>query len=289
MSSRRDIDHALDEIDENIHLFERTLRTRVEIPEVQAARVLALLDGSNQQDTVRALAESIAARLGAECRIHSLSAGGEGAPLTDDRDRLPFEILELVEREDFGLVVLPTPFLEDYLSLGAASLGVVADVLLARSPVPMIHVREPIEDIGALLERGVLITVDAGAEACRAAGWMWRLTEGPLQVLVAMSSAEHHAVLEFGRTAADPVTEEDIGRRLGDEVSPLLAALQALARGADRVVEGHAYPEELREVLRREDFPVCFCAVPGRESPDQTGPLARESVRYCRGPVLVVP
>ncbi|MEQ8764675.1 MAG: universal stress protein [Planctomycetota bacterium] len=289
MNQQRDIDHALTEIDENIHLFERTLKKRTDLPEVSASRVLALSDGSNQDESVLRLAELVADRLGAELVRRELGPGGGEAPLTDDRDRLPFEVLEQIDEQSIGLVVLPTPFLEDYPSLGATSLGVVADVLLARSPVPMIHVRQPLEDPRAVLESGVLVCLEADPETRRAAAWLWRLVPGPLQVLVALASAEHHAILKFSRGEEQPVTLEDIGQKLGEQISPLLATMQERARQEGRRVEGHAYPDELREVLVQESFPLCLVVVPGREDPDHTGPLARECVRYTRGPVLVVP
>lgn len=109
------------------------VEARVELEPAHVANVLAVLDGSDQDATVRVLAAAMAARTGAAVR--ELQPAGA--------DALP-EILAAAK--DCQLVVVPSPFRRDYTTAGQQSLSTTVDLLLARAPAAVCLARAPVAD-----------------------------------------------------------------------------------------------------------------------------------------------
>lgn len=95
--------------------------------------VLAVRDGTNQDDTVTALARAVAARSGAA--VHELHS--------DAPDAVP-AILEAAAGCE--LIVAPSPFRHDYADVGAHSVSTTIDLLIARSPAAVCLARAAIDE-----------------------------------------------------------------------------------------------------------------------------------------------
>ncbi|MGE3175341.1 MAG: hypothetical protein AB7O97_22140 [Planctomycetota bacterium] len=95
--------------------------------------VLAVFDGTDQDATVRALAQAMAARTGAELRDVRPAAA----------DALP-EILAAAA--GCQVVVAPSPFRRDYATEGQHSLSTTIDLLLAQSDAAVCLARAPVAD-----------------------------------------------------------------------------------------------------------------------------------------------
>jgi hypothetical protein len=108
----------------------------VELAPAAVRGVLAVLDGTDQDPTVRALASALAARTGAEVRELEVIAGAAGDPL---------EVI-LAAAEDVDVVVVPSPFQRDFSSEHRESLSTTVDLLLCRCKAALCLARGPVAD-----------------------------------------------------------------------------------------------------------------------------------------------
>ncbi len=166
--SNRDIDTTVDQ-------FEAALAARkFEIPQIGLNRMLVALDGSNQDRAVLDLSRAIAARfharllvtLAPEATLTSgqqeyvsqeaagmSNAGFHGEPaLPNESGRAFDQILNVARDQRVELIAFPSPYLEDFRDLGAASVGTTTDLLLHRRTGPLLIVRKPAENVREQLE-----------------------------------------------------------------------------------------------------------------------------------------
>ncbi len=95
--------------------------------------ILAVLDGSDQDQTVRALAQAMAAR--AKATVEELKAS----------EREPLDAILSAQRGK-QIVVAPCPFGRDYEADGTQSLSTTIDLLLCRSDAAVCLARAPVAD-----------------------------------------------------------------------------------------------------------------------------------------------
>ncbi len=115
---------------EDVGMFEAATHAGTLVLPTPRVQVVHLaLDGSNQDDTARALAQAVAERL--QARVHEQTGAADAN-----------EILARRRAEQADLLVIPVPFGRDFLKLGMDSLGSVIDMLLRESPCPLLCVRE---------------------------------------------------------------------------------------------------------------------------------------------------
>lgn len=182
-TTQRDFDRN---VESSMNLFEQA---RVgEVAAVQPnkpQRVLLALDGSSQDDLsiafarhfhdrfhssvtvvdarevespVENLADAAAERLGAS----ALPRGG-GSSFQ--------QILDAVESTNSDLAIVPCPFGRDLDEIGDDSTGTVIDVLLTRSPVPLLVVRKPYAPEREPFQKVYLVLIGENEAAPAAASW----------------------------------------------------------------------------------------------------------------------
>lgn len=186
------------DLNESMGAFEGAVssnRARVIMPTV--GTILLAIDGSDQDPTAVAIAAEMAPLLRAGIRV---TMGAEG-PVGDAQraavqrtiehlksqhglDALPIfeegkwpaqQILAAKKAANAGIIVVPAPYLQDFEALGNESLSSPIDVLLAESRVPVLLVRQPLEQPALCFQRFVLpMTIYAPALAS-AAGWAFSL------------------------------------------------------------------------------------------------------------------
>ena len=148
-------------------------------------------------DAERAAVESVVAQL--------KERGLKAASVFEKADEPAKQILAAKRAVDAGIVIVPAPYLQNYGRLGDESLSSTIDMLLAESRVPILLVREPLEQPALCLQRFVLpMTIYAPALGA-AAGW-------------AFSLARRNSVIEL-HAVADMKAIEEAKRMAGEEAN----------------------------------------------------------------------
>ncbi|GIW70775.1 MAG: hypothetical protein KatS3mg102_0317 [Planctomycetota bacterium] len=248
------------ELEESMRAFEAALAPpEVVLPEPVLRRVVLALDGSNQDPLSEELAAAVAARTGAS--LHVVYAyPGEAAEPARERYREeraaqlaarglavstgprpagaePFAQLLAALEEGGELLVACAPYLEDFGALGHQSLGSAVEVLLQRSPVPLLLARDPERPPAELWREFLLPLVFAGPEHASAAGWALRLAppqSGLRLLLVADTELLGSATHLLGDFVAQQALDDEVLKQLErKEHAGLIAACQkaCAARG----------------------------------------------------------
>ncbi len=271
-------------LNEDIGLFEAaTHAAPVEIADPRATTIVAVLDGSDQDQSVRDLAEAMAGGLGAGIEV---VAGRPGVA----------EILSATAAQPGSLLVLPVPCGEDYRQLGNDSLGSVADQVLLKSTCPVLCVREPLEAAGipAALERIVVPVVHADEHAQRALGWAFQLTAAGGRIdLVAIADrsalSESSHLLPDGSDVAR-LDADQLSRAVTRDIGGLTSAAQKRAGSTGRTLHvetrvGQFVPLVLAELHGHPQLVICGT---DREHSSPAFHRMVDLLAASAGPVLIV-
>jgi hypothetical protein len=180
--TRRNLDRA---VEESMDLFSRArVGSVAAVVPRRPKTVLLALDGSSQDPFGIAIAGQFRKRFGCELAVVDAREGdvpddlaaqvaesfcGGAEPKTPDDNFA--QILAAVEHSKCDFLIAPCPYGRDLETVGPDSAGTVIDVLLARSPVPVLVIRKPYEPQGDLF-RQVVMTLTAENEAAPdAAAW----------------------------------------------------------------------------------------------------------------------
>jgi hypothetical protein len=176
--------------------------------------VLVALDGSTQDGLSIAIAGNLRERFGCAVAVVDAregdppdelaaqvarSLGGRAVPKTPDDSFA--QILSAVDQSKCNLLITPCPYGRDLESVGPDSAGTVIDVLLARSPVPLIVVRKPYEPQGEMFRRVHMILTVENELAPSAAAWAAGLiaSKGSFQLSLVLEREMYqniHALLQ---------------------------------------------------------------------------------------------
>ena len=85
------------------------------------------------------------------------------------------QILASCENKRCDLIVIPAPYLDDYVKLGQESVGANLDMLLCRAATALLMVREPQADPQRCLANLLLPLAPYEATTVQAAGWALKL------------------------------------------------------------------------------------------------------------------
>lgn len=240
------------DVSESVHAFEAAVsatKTALRIPKIE--RILVAIDGSNQDDTTVGIAAGIARTHGASMhvvyapesdaqphddllddRVGALSESGVTAhAIRTDHTRRSFDqILDAADQTHVHLIVVDAPYLDDYESLGKASIGTNLQMLMTKASVPLLVVREPIEEPTECLSHVLLGITLHRIENAPAAEWAMALLKGGDELRI-LAVVDREAV---GSMSLDPGEELDLvdadpefiaGLR-GPSIAGLIAAIQ---------------------------------------------------------------
>ncbi len=193
-----------DDFNRSIGRFEAALTAREpDIPEPGVRRLLLAVDGSNQDSTARKLAELLARGRQAPVSVLFAYEGPANPSREDHTNRVVAElqdagvqaravprapeadprrsydrILAAVAEQECDLVVVPAPYLDDFTELGRDSVGTNLDLLMARSSVPLLVVREPNDDPAECFDQVLLPITPYEPPIVPAASWALHLARG---------------------------------------------------------------------------------------------------------------
>lgn len=302
----------------NMEAFEAAAHPRhvdLSLPHVRS--ILLALDGSNQDSAAKALAVAVARHTGAS--VYPLYAyEGADNPERDSYGReqireLKEQAVEVVAAPRTGiqrsfeqilhaqrevatdLVILCAPYLDDFDALGSTSTGTNLDMVLAKSPVPILVARDPARDVKQCLSNILLPLTSSHACDVHAAQWSVLLARGhgDLRVFFVVDTevleGARHLVDAF--VNVDQVDESALAGLDRPETAGLVAALQKAAWdqkfGCHITVRvGESVPV-ISELANAKDNLV-ITACPGRR-PDQSGfQRVQALIRQSKNPVLIV-
>jgi len=208
----RDLDEA---VEESMGMFSRAKVSSVApVDPRRPGHVLLALDGSSQDPLGTAIARQFQERFDSAV---SVVDARENVPSNEfaariassmDANALPktagdsFEqILTAVGESQCDLLITPCPYGRDLETVGPNSAGTVIDVLLARSPVPILVVRKPYEPQGDLFRRVLMILTAENEAAPAAASWAAGLiaARGVLRLVLVLEREMYqniHALME---------------------------------------------------------------------------------------------
>lgn len=261
--TRRNLDRAFEE---SMDLFSRAqVGSVAPIDPRRPRKVLLALDGSSQDPFGIAIAKQFRERFGCEVAVvdaregdvsndlaaqvaQSLDASTEPKTWDDSFS----QILAAVEHSGCDLLITPCPYGRDLEAVGPDSAGTVIDVLLARSPVPVLVVRRPYEPQGQLFRQVVMILTAENEAAPDAAAWAAGLiaSRGTLHLVLVLEREMYeniHALMQSIAPEMD-VSIDSLSHALARNYMRLHRGLQkAAAQGGFEYklklqVEGEAGP-----------------------------------------------
>lgn len=301
--TKREVDEALSS---SMQMFERVQLGEVAPLEPRKVeRILLALDGSSQDATAAQVAAALGKRFAAEvsvlalcddcdaAAVRAVQAIGSAAILTPGDGDAFDEILAAAEAADADLLLAPCPFGRDFEQIGPDSAGTVVDVLIARSKVPVLVVREPHQFAEVPFRRAALSLVGENAAAVDAAAWASTLVApgGHFELLLVLEEEFHQNVARLLEIAekSEP-TSEELSSALKKTHVRLHRRLQMSAAAAGFDYSLSVQPEAEARAYLRQDFSALSLIVVALERPHHISQgYASHAVRHSRQPVLVVP
>ncbi len=278
---------------------------------IQPKHVLLALDGSEQDPLGVQIAKQLRDRLncavtvvdGREAALATNDISSEFAKTLDAQvidaaslgadDASYDRILAAIKQSGADLAIAPSPFGRDLSSVGADSTGTVIDVLLARSPVPVIVVRDEFAADKQILSRVRVILSGENRSAPRAAQWAAGLlsTGGTFELMLLVETEFYDNVRE-ALHALHP--EEDIKiQSLETALAKIHSRLHAQLQAAS---DEYNFSYELLVEHEGEDQPFAedetanYLVVLAIEAADHASQShAHDLIRRSPHPVLIVP
>ena len=302
--TRRNMDRA---VEESMDLFSRARVGAVTpVEPIRPERVLLALDGSSQDTFGIAIASQFRERFGCTLAVvdarevdttdelsakTALSLGAEAEPKTEGDSFT--QILAAVDSSKCDLLVTPCPYGRDLEAVGPDSAGTVIDVLLARSPVPVLVVRKPYEPEGPLFHQAVMILTAENEVAPAAAAWAAGLIarRGNFHLLLVLEREMYeniHALMETIAPDTD-VSIEALSHALARNYMRLHRGLQKAAKEEGFEYKLHLHVEGEGKSIAKPDASQPTLRVLALERSDHVSEgtvLAR--IRQSLHPVLVV-
>lgn len=295
------------DVEDSVRLFNRARVSSVGPVEPRRPKsVLLALDGSSQDPLGIAIARQFRERL--ECALAVVDAR-EGEPSDPLAPRIAtslgarvmpkttgdsFEqILVAAADANCDLLVTPSPYGRDLESVGPNSAGTVIDVLLARSPVPILVVRKPHEPPREMFRRVLMILTAENEAAEEAAAWAAGMVAagGVLQLVLVLEKEMRENVFSLMESIAPDVdvSASALSQALAQTHVRLHRSLQKTAAEM-----GFAYSLKLQVegdadsvTVQEEDVQsLVVLALERRDHASQGGVQSR--IRLSPNPVLVV-
>lgn len=301
---QRDVERG---VEDSMRLFERAHVGEVAPVEPRTpTKVLVVLDGSGQdalsvrfaryfRERCRASIAVLDAREASDSNAHAQSVAGEigGQALAKHTGESFQQVLDAMAESGGDLAILPCPFGRDLETVGPDSTGTVIDVVLARSSVPLLVLRQPYDAAERPFDRAVLILLGENRAAPDAAAWSTGLAKcAGVPLTLALEASFYEDVGELMR-ALDPSLE--IGpEALADALVKTHARMhRALQKSAER--EGITYHLSLHEehnplqqaLDSADDHPLLTLALEHGNHASEGH--VRDRIRLSRHSLLVVP
>ncbi|MEM6365607.1 MAG: universal stress protein [Planctomycetota bacterium] len=298
------------DVDDSMRLFQRAnIGSAEPLPCIRPARVLAVMDGSDQDElcinTARELNETyntetffLDARDSPQQRQVDLGAAAAGK-ISGGRgilrpDGAAFDaILASLKTHHVDLVIVPCPFGRDFKQVGQDSVGTVMDVLLARCAVPILVLRRE-DQTFSIARRRVSVMVSAESDVgMRAASWALGLAADHAELSLNLVVEKEH--FENVRSIVEAMHPDESlsAAQLGDVMVQTHQVLHAaISKSAsERSLKYSLIPQagELAPPNPLSDPKVQLLVMPLEVDDRFTQGFVQDRLRRSPHPVLVVP
>lgn len=296
-----------DDIRRSMEMFERSkIGPVAAIEPCRPTKILLALDASPQDETSMALAQGLCRRFNCPLDVvdareqmqdNSLAervAGSlDGRALAKPTGESYEQILDAIDRSACELVIVPCPYGRDLERLGSDSTGTVIDVLLSRSPVPLLAVRHPFPSETVPFQNVVVLLIGENEAAPLAASWAAGLvtSEGSLGLLLVLEDEAIKDALQLFRSLDSDayVTPEMLGQAMKRSQVRLHRALEKAAEQHDFKCHFAVRREAdgpLAELEGRGTHPLLVLALERRDHASQGH--VHDRIRHSAHPVLIV-
>ena len=315
------------DLDRGVNLFRKAhVGDAAPVAPIVPRRVLAVLDGSGQDATTVGLARHLGARFGCALFVADGREMSDGPPPAAD-DAVPRaaadlgatalpptagasdrRVLDAIAASGCDLAIVPSPCGREPGGAGPRSAGETTDLLLARSPVPLLLVREPFPVGGGGAGNGAgdggdppfgkiaVILIGENAAARAACGWACGLAETAggwpnldLELLLEEEFFENARAVLLALDPDADVTHERIAEALAKEHGRLHAGLKqtAAAKGFNYHLHTRRQRDEPGVLTSDPAHPLIVLALERGDHASE-GHVA-DRVRRSTNPLLVVP
>lgn len=307
------------DVDASMRMFKKAqVGPAAEIAVAKPKRVLVVLDGSGQDESVIAAAVHLQKQLGVEVIVLDVCEPGRDAgqhdagqhdagqraavwaPLLSDTQTLACgeapaydEIMKAVDSQTPDLLIVPCPFARDFESVGSDSAGTVIDVLLSRCLVPMLVIRrndQPLEE--ATKEIAIVVGSECESEA-KAAGWAMCLAaaggELTLSLVIDREQYENIRALMDVITPEKPLEISQLNEAMAESHARLHAGIAkaAATRKLRYRLQPMAYEDAPPSVLSTAR--PLLVVLPTERDDRYCHGFVQDRIRRSPHPVLVVP
>jgi hypothetical protein len=301
--NQEDVDR---QVDASMKMFERAKVGKVPALEpTPLSTVLLCLDGSDQDAASIAAGRHLAEQFSG-CRILILDAREASATSSESQtaasipgdwtrvsataDAAYDKILATIAAEQPDMIVVPCPFGRDFESVGVDSAGTVIDVLLNRSPVPMLVIRRADHRTDVACKTIDLIVASENESEPAAASMAVALlaTGGKLTLNLVMSDEQVENVRELLNVIAPDahVDREKLESALAVSHARLDAALR---HTADKLDINYRMEPRVQTEHAGNNASAHLIVLP-LEHDDRFGQgFVQDQIRHSANPVLVVP
>jgi nucleotide-binding universal stress UspA family protein len=303
------------ELRENMDMFSASVAAEhVALVSPRLDTIVVALDQSNQDRTTEAMAIGLAQRYDARLHItyatadvwdeakaryvlerhQSLAERGVQVTHSQAEGTPVDQILEVCQAVQGDLIVFCAPYLEDFLMLGHESVGSNTDMLLHRSTVPLLIVREPQDDPLACLRQVLCPLTQHDNDSILTAAW----------ALTILAPGGHLRVMGVADEEAITLAQHLIGQHIdihnfdlsmlaginAPRNAGLIAALQRRSQeanlGCTVTVQAGEFVVRVAEYANAQP---CLVALGGLQTrTDVMSQRLQALVRELRHPVLVV-
>jgi hypothetical protein len=204
------------------------------------------------------------------------------------------QILDAVEASGCDFLVVPCPYGRDFEAIGPDSMGTVIDVLLARSPVPLLVVRKPYRAKEGLFNRVVLVLIGENKAASAAAAWASGFVShcGSVQLLLILEEEFYVNVKKLMQEIAPDVeiSPDSLSNALLKTHLHLHLGLQKAATEAGFQYDLAVYREDEPEAHAFEEEAQHPLLVLALERTDHSSEgHVHDRIRRSLNPLLIVP
>ncbi|WP_404310131.1 universal stress protein [Neorhodopirellula lusitana] len=316
MDDTNDLDR---EVDDSMRMFEKAhVGSTSPITPIRPARVLLVLDGSDQDSTSVASAVYLQGRHNTETLIlDARDSGGQageesGAPVGKSElatqtvakvgqsraiERVPGDafdaILQALAAHQIDLLIVPCPFGRSFEKVGLDSAGTVIDVLLSRCPVPMLVTRRADQTLANCTKRVCVLVSSECDVQTRAAGWAFGMSadgaEVSLNIVVEKEQFENVRVIMEAMRPGETFDEATLSDVMTKTHQSLHSAMNATA--SQLGMRYHLIPQAGKTAPPNplSDPHEQLLVVPLEVDDRFTQGFVQDRIRRSPHPVLVVP
>lgn len=303
------------DVDESMRMFEKSkVGESAAMTPIKPSRVMAVLDGSPQDETTMAsvayLRETFNVEtvvLDARDKVNSnksdggatdlaIAAAGKvsGARPIVRGDGESYEaILAAIDTHAVDLVLIPCPFGRSFDKIGTDSAGTVIDVMLSRCPRPMLILRRDDQPIGTCVKTVRVVVSGESDVEIKAAGWAFGLAAPDavvsLNLVVEKEQYENIRAIIEALTPETSVDLEAFSAAVTKTHASLHGAMAKTASAMNLTYELKPQAGEVAPPNPLNDHTPMLLVMPVEVDDRFTQGFVQDRIRRSPHPVLVVP